>query len=355
MNILVVSDREYKKTSRGIDIITTYLANNGHYVDHLVFFKRIKCTEKIISPNIRQLYFYDPVKIYRSRLQFLFPGFLLISYFNYLFRKQNTIKFDKYDYVILESGHPIYIASQIKNKIIYRQSDPTYISFNSNRSFYTKLETTVIKKSLFIISALDEKYFNSVYKNKYIHWHSGFIPYKNISQLKSNNDFCIIGGGLDWKLIYMLIKKYKNYKFNIIGIQENKLNRSNVSILGYLDFNEYQNIIFSSKIVIIPYTKRFANKLRQTSFTAKILFPMDLNIPIIIKNYGTIQNSDFDKKLFVYKNRKEALLLIDDIINKTESNNLSNNISNSTLNFLKQHRADNRFKELDTIFRQYLK
>jgi len=159
LRILVVSDREYKETSRGIDMITTYLAKCGHQLDHLVFFRRKRYAEKQITPNIRQLYLYDSIKLYRGKLQLLFPGFLLLAYFHHIIKKNSFLDYNKYDYVVIESGHPVYLALEISNKIIYRQSDPTHISFNSNRNFYKKLEIEVIKKAYFVTSALDNKFY----------------------------------------------------------------------------------------------------------------------------------------------------------------------------------------------------
>jgi len=354
LKILVVSDRAYKKTSRGIDIITTCLAENGHFVDHLVFFRRNKFPEIQVTQNIRQLFFYDSIKLYRGKLQFLFPGFILLGYFRHIIRKQPSLVFSEYDYVVLESGHPIYLASEINSKIIYRQSDPTYISFNSNRSFYKKLEAEVIKKSLFVTSALDSKFFLPECKSKIFYWHSGFIP--NAQKHKSNTEmsFCIIGGGLDWNLIRKIAKSNRRYLFKVIGVPGKKFLKQNINYQGYLDLDEYQETILSASVIIIPYTRHFSNQLRQTSFTAKILFSMQLGKPILLRAYGTIQNTDQGKKIFVYKTHNEALLLFDRIIARIECGDLNYDISQETKDFLAPQTIENRQKELEDIFSHFL-
>ena len=351
MRFLVVSDREYKKTSRGIDIITSYLAENGCLVDHLVFFRREKIPEKQININTRQLYFYDTLKIYRSRLQFLFPGFLLLMYFKHIIRNQSSVDFTKYDYVILESGHPIYLALEINNKIIYRQSDATEISFNSNRRFYTKLELNAIKKACIVSSALQRVYYPKLYIYKFNYTHSGFLPIYNRTRTNNDKSFVYLGGGkLDWVLISKICKRHPEFTFHIVGNFKKTISQKNIIFHGYRDHSIYQEICLNSDICIIPYSRQFAYQLRKCFFSAKVLFPMSLGIPIIMKNYGTIQNTDTEKKLFVYKTHKDALKLLDEIITKIECGELKREVSEKTKIFLSPQTAENRVKELDSIF-----
>ena len=347
----MVSDREYKKTTRGIDIITTFLAENDCIVDHLVFFRREKIPEKIISKNICQLYFYDSLKFYRSRLQFLFPGFLLLIYFKHIIRNQSIIDFTKYDYVVLESGHPIYLALEINNKIIYRQSDATEISFNSNRRFYTKLEMNTIKKACIVSSALQRVYYPKLYIYKFIFTHSGFLPVYNRARTNNDKSFVYIGGGkLDWKLISKICRKYSDFTFHIVGNFRKIIPQKNIIFHGYRDHSVYQEICLNSDICIIPYSRKFAYQLRKCFFSAKVLFPMSLGMPIIMKNYGTIQNTDINKKLFVYKTHKEALKLLNKIILKIENGELKREVSKDTQAFLSPQTVEKRIKELDTVF-----
>ena len=351
MRFLVVSDREYKRTTRGIDIITTFLSENDCQVDHLVFFRREKFPEKQINKNIKQLYFFDSLKLYRSRIQFLFPGILLLAYFRHIIRNQTSVDFSIYDYVVLESGHPIYLALEIDNKIIYRQSDATEISFNSNRRFYTKLEMNTIRKACIVSSALQRIYYPKLYIYKFKYTHSGFLPINDKYRTNNNKSFVYLGGGkLDWKLIIKICKKYPNYTFHIVGNFKKFISLKNIIFHGYQDHSIYQDICLNSDICIIPYSRQFAYQLRRCFFSAKVLFPMSLGIPIIMKNYGSIQNTDYDKKLFVYNTHKEALNLLNEIVNKIELGILKREVSKNTLDFLSPQTVEKRIKELDTVF-----
>ena len=353
MNILVVSDREYKKTSRGIDIITTYLAGKGHSIDHLVFFRRKRFPEVQVAENIRQLYFYDSIKLHRGKLQFLIPGFILLAYFRHLIRNQTSINFKKYDYVVLESGYPIYLAGEINSKIIYRQSDSTHISFNSNRNFYQELELEVIKKALFVTSALDSKYFPLDFKDKIFHWHSGFIPAKRNPVANRKKYFVIMGGKLDWRLIKKIGIWFPKYAFKVIGIPGRKKVRKNIEFEGYLGYDSYQELLSGASGMIIPLSTRYVYKLRQVSFTAKIFVSMQMGMPVLLRAYGSVQNSDPEKKLFVYRNIKEALMLFNDITDKINSGIINYEVSEETQDFLTPQTTVNRLKELETIFSHF--
>jgi len=82
---------------------------------------------------------------------------------------------------------------------------------------------------------------------------------------------------------------------------------------------------------------------------------MSLGMPILLRSYGVIQNSDPDKKLFVYKTHKEALVLLDGILQKIESGELNRNVSKGTQEFLSPQTAENRLKELDKTFSEWFK
>jgi glycosyltransferase involved in cell wall biosynthesis len=353
----VVSGREYKKTSRGIDIITTYLAEKGYFVDHLVFFRRTHITEKQINSNIRQLYFYDCLGIYRDKMRSFIPGFLLRFYFSYIIKNQKQIDFSVYDWVILESGYPAYFSLVLTNKIIYRLSDPAEIAFNCNRHFYRKLELNTLEKSLFISSAIPETFYPSKYSLKFAFWHSGFIPITSAEDSQIKKEFVFMGGGeIDLPLIEKISNRFPDYIFHIIGsFRLKKPVNDKIIFHGYLEYDEYQKLIPCSSVCIIPFTKRFSYQLRRCHFTAKILLAMSLGMPILLKNYGSIQNTDNDKKLFVYKTHNEALDLLSDIINKIENGELKREVSKETQNFLFSQTAENRLKELDKTFSEWIK
>jgi hypothetical protein len=357
LKILVVSDREYKKTSRGIDIITTYLADKGHLVDHLVFLRSESIPEKQITKNIRQLFFYDFTKLYHDQYRPILPGFLLSFFFSYIIKNQKQIDFSVYDWVILESGYPVYFSLVLNNKIIYRLSDPAEIAFNSNRNFYRKLEFHAIKKSVFVSSAIQETFYPVKLYDKFNFWHSGFIPITSCENSKIKKEFVFMGGGeINLPLIKKISNRFPDYIFHIIGsFKVKETVNEKIIFHGYLEYDEYQKLIPRSSVCIIPFTKRFSFLLRRCHFTAKILLAMSLGMPILLKNYGTIQNTDYDKKIFVYKTNNEALHLLSDIIKKVENGELNRDVSKNTQDFLFPQTAENRLKQLDKTFSEWIK
>jgi hypothetical protein len=351
----VASDREYKKTSRGIDVITTYLAEKGHTVDHLVFFRRRQIAEKQVTKQIRQLYFYDNRRWYYAKLRNVLPGFFLRWYFKTLIAGQGAIDFSAYDVVILESGLPVYISLVLKNRILYRQSDPVEISFNSNRRFYRKLEEELIQKALFVSSALKEEFYPAAYKDKFYYWHSGFIPAGIPASSAGQKHFVFAGGGeLDWVLIARIAKKYPEYLFHIVGLFKKKRIPANVIIHGYLEHEAYRKIVADASVFIIPFSARFAYQLRRCYFTAKVLMPIQMGIPVLLKSYGAIQHSDMSKKLFVYHTRQEAVALLEDILSQISGGRLPREVTKEAEDFLRPQMLENRLKELDGTFGKWV-
>jgi glycosyltransferase involved in cell wall biosynthesis len=164
------------------------------------------------------------------------------------------------------------------------------------------------------------------------------------------------GGEIDFPLIKKISVRFPDYIFHVIGSFRFKKNgNDNIIFHGYLEYSEYQKLILYSSVCIVPFTKRFSYQLRRCHFTAKILLPMSLGMPILLKNYGTIQNTDCDKKLFVYKTHNEALDLLADIIQKIEDGELNRDVSKETQYFLFPQIVENRLKELEKTFSEWIK
>jgi len=164
------------------------------------------------------------------------------------------------------------------------------------------------------------------------------------------------GGDIDFSLIKKISNRFPGYIFHVIGsFKLKKPVNDKIIFHGYLEYAEYQKLIPFSSVCIIPFTKRFSYQLRRCHFTAKILLAMSLGMPILLKNYGAIQNTDPDKKLFVYKNHNEALDLLTDIIKKIENGEFNREVSEKTRDFLLPQTYENRLRELDKTFEELLK
>ena len=351
----MVSDREYRKTSRGIDIITSLLAEKGHFIDHMVFFRRKRIPEKQITSSIKQIYFFDFLGLYRDKMRIFMPGFLLLFYFSYIIKKQKDYDFSVYDWVILESGYSSYLSLILNNKIIYRISDPPEIAFNTMRRFYEKLELNTIKKSAHVMSAISADFYPCEYKDKIFFWHSGYTAINTDEKTAQKKEFIFMGGGeIDFSLIKNIVINFPDYTFHIIGSFKKKIKHNSVVFHGYLDYNEYQRIILNSSVCIVPFTIKFANQLKRCYFTAKVLLPMSLGMPVLIKSYGKIKETDYDKKLFVYNTHKEAITLLKEILEKKDKGIIKHDVSRETSSFLSIHTAENRIIELNSLLSKWL-
>jgi hypothetical protein len=350
MRILVVSDREYSPTSRGIDVISKYLADQGYEVDHLLFFRDIAKKNTYITDNFRQLYVYDFLKLWLIKLRHFLPGFLLGFYFNLLIQHHKEIDYTRYEYAVIESGFPVFLGLVLNCRIIYRQSDPVEISFGSKRKYYCKLEEKIIIKADITLSALEKQFFPAVLLNKYIYWHSGYVPPKIIAGRTREKYFIYAGGGqIDFRLIKRIALKYSCYKFVIIGHDQNKIDLPNIIFYGYIPHKEYLEIISRASVFIVPFTKKYSKKLSRCSYTAKILLPIDLGIPVVVKSYGLITKTDETKKLYTYNTHQEALDTLDGIVKSLDSGIYDFSVDLPTKEFLSKQNYLYKLNELGSI------
>lgn len=355
MRILVVSDREYSPTSRGIDIIAKYLADQGYKVDHLVFFRNINKENRNITGNFRQLYVYDFWKLWLIKLRHFLPAFLLGFYFKLLIQRHKEIDYTIYDYAVIESGFPVFLGLALNCKIIYRQSDPVEITFGSKQKYYCRLENEIITKSLITLSALEKQFFPGTFLNKYIYWHSGYVSPKFSINVVREKYFVYAGGGqIDFRLIELMALKYSIYQFLIIGHNKKRINLPNVVFYGYIPYNEYLEIISKASVFIVPFTRNYSRKLSRCSYTAKILLPIDLGIPVIVKSYGLITNTDEAKKLYAYNTHQEALDILDGIVKLIDSGTYDFSINNDTKEFLSRRNSSYILCKLDSILKPIL-
>jgi hypothetical protein len=356
---LVVSGMQYSKTNRGIDIITSYLLSNDFIVDHLVFYvNKKKKYLNIENKNFRQLFFVDTLRIYRDKMKYIVPLFLIEFLFDIMIKKCLEINLNNYDYVILESGYPMFLAKYIqRDKIIFRQSDPLEAVFNTCRKCFSKLEERLYSYSSVIISVVESKFIPEKYHNKYYYWKTGYIENKNDVNISSEKKMQVTYMGLykiDNKLINKLSKIYKDIKFNIIG-NHKKIKNTNVYYHGYLSQEKYTKIILESICFLVPINKKNERKLKKFKITSKYFLPIEYGIPILTFSYGEIQNDIPEYKIFVYKNIKEAKEKFDIILETINNKGYDFCPSEKALIFINQYKLENVLKKLDDIFCDIIK
>jgi hypothetical protein len=355
MRILIVSQLEYSITNRGIDVMTTFLANKKHNVEHMMFYTRVKKSDRDILPNLKQLYFYDHIRLYRHTFRHFLPGFLITLYFKKMIQRENRFDWGKYDIVILEGGYPVYLSFILKNPIIYRQSDPIKTPL-ADRMYFKKLELELIDKSIITSSALEKEYFLHRLLNKYFYWHSGYIIPNITINIHRKKTFVYMGlAPIDYLLVKKIANKYPDYQYLIIGPFKNTSHLENVMYCGHLDIKQYCEIIASANIFIIPMTKSWSNKISEYSYSGKMLLAMHYGIPILIRKYGTIQTDDNKKKIYVYNTRKQALKKIETIISNIENGDIVFSVEASTRNFLDNRSEIKNTEKLDIFFENVFK
>lgn len=351
MNILIVSQQKYSHTNRGIDNISEVLSEN-HNVTHLCFFSRIKY-EKYKIGKIYQIFFEDKIKLYRDKFKYFVPGGILLFYFAQMIKKNKEYDFSKYDYAIIESGYPIYLGLFLSIPVIYRQSDPTEIAFNSNRLFYKFLERVLIKKSLKCSSAFPIEKFPKSYRHKYSFWKTGFNKSSSIEDYRliaKTNTITYMGKyPIDEVFLKKVAKTFPDITIYVIGDYKN-LNVSNIVCTGYLNNDEYEKIIASSKLFIIPFKRNYLKHLRIQGITSKYYFPMELGIPILVRKHGYVKDDKL-KKIYTYRNKSEGLNLIRQIFWEEKNDGAYFKIDKSTVDFIAKQTISNKTKEIKEFFR----
>ena len=195
-------------------------------------------------------------------------------------------------YIIIES-HDIDICSDIINilksydKILFTSISPLII------------EKYKFKNSLLFPCSIDFDNFS----NK--------IKYKNnlFDKNKFNITYC--GHLYDYKGIPLIIdaaNNLKEYNFHIIGGKEEDINRhkinssKNITYYGHKNYNDVPNYLYSSDLLLIPYSKK-GNKYSPSDITSPIkLFEyLSTKVPVLCSNIRGIQNWVDDNEVYFYK------------------------------------------------------
>lgn len=195
-------------------------------------------------------------------------------------------------YIIIES-HDIDIPFDIIN-----------ILKSYNKILFTSISPLIIEKykfknSLLFPCSIDFDNFS----NK--------IKYKNnlFDKNKFNITYC--GHLYDYKGIPLIIdaaNNLKEYNFHIIGGKEEDINRhkinssKNITYYGHKNYNDVPNYLYSSDLLLIPYSKK-GNKYSPSDITSPIkLFEyLSTKVPVLCSNIRGIQNWVDDNEVYFYK------------------------------------------------------
>lgn len=304
--ILVVSCFAFSNSNRGIDILAKSFVKLGYEVDHLVFpiqfnykkYVKVKEDEK----NIRQLYSNKTYVPYIERIAKHLPSCINKFIVNYNAKKAN-IDFNKYDYVVLESGKPIFLIDLIpKNvRIIYRQSDSVRYIMSENKYLW-ELEERVMSRADLIFVIRDVFYDllpdRFKYKAKIVingfnvpgdSVSDNFNPYKN----DTSNVVYLGYTQLDSDTLEYLCQDNMNINFHIIGecLKANEIKKlrkyKNFNFYGNMTPTEYLPYIQNASAAMIPYKKQRA--LKFIGLNSKFLLFIYYELPIVSYKIGQVE------------------------------------------------------------------
>jgi glycosyltransferase involved in cell wall biosynthesis len=284
MNILIyqnVAKRHILKANiiNTINITKGFTQNKGNvsfYIcDELLYFFKDKFNNVTFINNLSNISNYD------------------IIYFRNIDYPLKLIKEKNYNgFIIIESHDTDILLDDIEllksyDKLIFTSISPLII------------DKYKFKNSLLFPCSIDFESFSDISK------------YKN--NLFSSQDFNITYCGhlYDYKGIPLLIeaaKILKEYKFHIVGGKEEDINRhkqnspNNIIYYGHKNYNEVPNYLYSSDMLLIPYSKK-GNKFSQSNITSPIkLFEyLSTKKPVLCSDIVGIKNWVNENEVYFYK------------------------------------------------------
>ena len=282
-------------------------ANIGHEVILLAPDRRKK-----YEKNVHDIYDYYGVKKNFKIKKLWYPEFKGGAFFYTLKIFLYLIINKKFNLVYGRFLYGCYVASLLKNEVIYESHAPIYEETNYGLRFFKKLIKSKYFKKLVVIShALKDIYLeNKFLKNEKIQVeHDGADKVldlnSTINLLGSVNNFKVgyvghLHKGKGIEIIASIANKVKDdVEFHIIGgtekdinIWKNNINSKNVFFYGYVPHKEVSNYINAFDICLLPNQKViFAYGAKSTGMNlSKFTSPL---------------------KLFEYMSHKKAIIASD--------------------------------------------
>ena len=302
--VLLISQYPYSKTARGMDVLTECFEELNWDTSHLTFpnvFYTVKKT-KPFPTTVKEYIARKAIIPYVDSLMRWFPKPLFTMMLSYQKRKTSFIDFAAYDYIVVESGKPLFLLDSIPEsiKIIYRQSDSVRHILGKNK-YYIGLEDKILHKAEKIIvvkerykKLLDEKFHKKVQVIR-----NGLSIPENIKltnpyQGNSTNAVYVGIKMLDVKTLKEICLKNPNLKVHIFGTCLTKLDLlrlrkiKNFFYYGFQPREKYLPFIKYADVAICPYKDWYGMK---AGFTTKYLNFMYFKLPIV--SYSAGQESEF--------------------------------------------------------------
>ena len=304
--VLLVSPYPFTKTGRGMDVLTELFGEEGWSVTHLTFpkvFYTVKKTVNFETP-VKELTGRFTLIPYIDSLMYWLPEKLFRFYQRYAASKASFIDWNHYDYVVLESGKPLFLIDSIPEtvKIIYRQSDSVRLVLGKGR-WYINLEDKVCHRAERII-IVKEQYKASLpegTQNKSLTIRNGFsIPQEitsgNPYESETKNAVYVGLTPLDPVTLDVLCRDNPDINIHIFGNclkpwQIKRLSHYvNFHYYGFRPREIYLAYLKYAEVAIFPF-KHFSG-MDHVGFTSKYLNFMYFGLPIV--SYLTGKREEFD-------------------------------------------------------------
>lgn len=304
--VLLVSPYPYTQTGRGMDVLSGLFEEEGWETTHLTFPHVLYTPKKkdLFSTSVTELQGRFTLIPYIDVLMKWFPRWLFRLYQKYAVSKVFFIDWKSYDYVVLESGKPLFLLDTIPDDVtlIYRQSDSVRMVLGKGK-WYIDLEDRICLRAQEILIVKD--YYRSSLpestRDKATEIRNGFaIPndadFENPYSSESRNAVYVGLTPLDSRTLALLCTKNPDIHLHIFGNclrpwQLVKLKKyQNFHFYGFQPWNLYMKYLKHADAAIFPF-KHFSG-MDHVGFTTKYLNFMYFRLPIV--SYLTGEKSEFD-------------------------------------------------------------
>jgi len=304
--VLLVSPYPYSKTSRGMDVLTECFAELNWDTTHFTFPNVFYTMGKPVSDSsgVKVLAAKKALVPYIDQFMKWFPRALFELMTFYQRGKADFIDYSGFDYIVLESGKPLFLQDLIPQhvKIIYRQSDSVRYILGKNQ-YYVGLEDTILQRAEKII-VVKERFKELIHENlrkKVLVIRNGYaIPaelnLKKPYQAGTKNTIYVGLAKLDAHTLLQICKKIPDLNVHIFGSCLTRLDLwklrklKNFFYYGFQPKEKYLAYLKYADLAILPF--KYRDGMKWEGFTTKFLNFMYYRLPIV--SYVTGEKSEFE-------------------------------------------------------------
>ncbi len=289
-----------------MDVLTECFAELNWETIHLTFPNVFYTVQKSVSDSsdVKVLTAKRALVPYIDQFMKWFPEGLFDLMTIYQRRKAASIDFSGYDYIVLESGKPLFLQGLIPQhvKIIYRQSDSVRYILGKNK-YYIGLEDKILQRAEKII-VVKERFKELIHENlrkKVLVIRNGYaipteLDLKNPYQDGTKNTIYVGLAKLDAHTLLHICKKIPDLQVHIFGSCLTRLDLwklrklNNLFFYGFQPKEKYLAYIKYADLAILPF--KYRDGMQWEGFTTKFLNFMYYRLPIV--SYLTGEKSEFE-------------------------------------------------------------